>query len=717
MFSLLIGAALVGNATNQDSNKTTPNSLTGGTIGNLTYNYGETSDTFTYDYSDSWTGTESDADSTTDFYPFKVKIPYKNATFTILVVWYEVYIKDNTNPNWKLITYVANSTTNNTIDTFFSKYYTSYTLSANETYSIMALNNDTYEEVGPFNLDGYEVSVTPAYKGEQYYLKPKYAVGNVPGVYRDAIVNVVYSYDYTINSTTNINEHYEEVSNYYTVEVMDGDNYYFKYVGFQNATLTFDGTYSIQYDFDINFGYAINATFDNGTEIPTKYLPSWLVDKLGRYEYYAQGTFYAEVNYNIDAFYLAPLQGYLQAVVPRNSTSLLMSLSGGDGLDISQSNIKLAILANFNPGYIVGFKDTNGNGQLDVSFDGVEFNVTDVLTTLGIPEGASLTFTGNDYYNFTSTEKIYIDGSLVSSNTTGDEENTTYNSEKFYWGYDPSTVGAFTTNTIWNNPVDLGNYKYKFEFGIEYVDYPITWWDLEGSGSFIMDTITLKYTYTLIVDRLNGVATLSSTYQQSAVSPTVKSMVTGEGMATFMYNLALTAGDLGLGIPGVQSIPVTNVSAALPGDIPLYDVNFGGTKAQYTLDGTPYTATTNAITLLVVAGTITPNDTLEMDSSFIESPVATKLMNMKAHALGNDSFEFVASLNLFITSYPEWEGGEIIHDPEVDTYYNAVGISSGSGGEEETPAPSTNIGFDGYDVLLMGFAVIFGVMMFKRKRR
>lgn len=474
-------------------------------------------------------------------------------------------------------------------------------------------------------------------------------------------VNVTLSVESAFYYANLYNVTYNIQAEQYLAQVRDGDRMAMSVSAFKDLKMNYTETrYSALYYYVSSY-LQVNMTYaNNGTYVPWNYFPFSL-----RPAYFSQSGNITQYGVRfINTTSLMASTTAIQAFHARTSQAL------GSAQVNASSFVAWAVSSTPR---LLAYKDGNLNNQLDLEYDpsnGLQTSSGDYIPYVGALEATKGNAITYEQTNQSYNQQIFgFQGlSPIDSNTSVFNQ-TSSNYNVFHYGIgNVSATPSF--NTYFNGPVNNSN-TYTFNFGIEYENFPVTWYNMTD-GSSITSPMNISYDYVYSINPFLGTSDLSPTITYGAiVNPTLHTAMQGLSLATmyqsdFLSVAVIKATKLQQTNQNVTSSISTNfasISFAGPGNN-FTNVDTGG-KANYTLNGTTYKANASVLNIASFAGTaISKNVTVFQSDN----------QNVAGSALMKNTTITGVSLHyrqdLVVISYPEWSGGKIVHDPTFSAVYS-----------------------------------------------
>ncbi|MFX1252717.1 MAG: hypothetical protein ACFFCZ_14015 [Promethearchaeota archaeon] len=514
--------------------------------------------------------------------------------------------------------------------------------------------NDTNEIV-------FEELLIPAFVEVKVVVK-NYQVSIVESV--NSSVDLAGSYNFTGN--------YDLTRNGIEVRINDGENLAFGY--FADRDVTVD--YFFKGGFTVSGGLSLNRSVDmkytsNDSSVEQWRRPIWWQDLT----FVTKGRWSTKWNETGNLFAIGVLQSIIQGILTRKS---------------EETQPNLAIWGNLNPGYILSYVDTDGDGLLGAVLNGSEITTADTLRALGVPGGYNLV--GNYNYSDAINAILYTKiGDTTLLDIDEDASNEISKDFNVSGSYNPlsANITLPSLDFEWEAPVEDADGTTTFNWAVTYNDMPVSWVTDNGTATKIYRAdesaatdyaMDFTYDYEYVVDPQNGEATLTTNYIQSGItdSDLLKDLA-DTSMATWKrdYFLTMTVvnDDAGSGF----SNDTMTIEQKIGDTTKFIDQEFGGSKATYTQDGNSYNAKTSTINLITGKGeTHDPEANITDMNPFVSAVsrrVADVLMKYTASGLSGylPNIAWYGRENIVITSYPTWDPSKsVVHDPTFSAFYNPV---------------------------------------------
>ncbi|MHA2252669.1 MAG: hypothetical protein ACXAD7_20060 [Candidatus Kariarchaeaceae archaeon] len=494
-----------------------------------------------------------------------------------------------------------------------------------------ALIYDIEEEIHTVNVEHKEVSL--AYMG--FYSR--------------------YSMAYNVSATA----HY--------VNITDGKNFGSHVTMFDEieANYTQFALTYVGYEFR-NFNF-YNLTFEDGTPVdwsmypksllPTSYNKSGVIVEAG----------FQQVSSKLISTYQSVIAAFAQVNVDPNAITK----------DDFSIEAKLAVWGIQSTPTMVAYSDGNRNNKLDLSLDddGLIVDPTDTVAFLGLAEAYHVDVFDARYTSSEYNESVQFHGLGVTI------ENKEVNETEYYDGWSSFGTLNFDPNAptsasfVWNTPTEGTDGTVVFDFGIDYINFPVTWVDLNNVTESFIEPTNIGYHYKVTVDPKNGRAKISTTWKFDGITdPTNNARMDRLSLANivksefFALRLAYTATESEEKVNTSRVLSFERLAIAIGGG-DATEIDATGPKASYLLDGTTsVSASFNAINLLKVSG----HFRAEKVSPFASESETTAGAASVGAFTERLAVDFFYSVNLVIISYPTWNGGAIVHDPDYNVNYEPV---------------------------------------------
>lgn len=675
LFATPITPALSENATTNKQNTTSAvgssnaNGWTGIPGTNISYRYGMNSFNAHNTFQVENNGTSADNYTQQSVQNLTLNLVNLSSVVYEYVVW---------NINQTVYTIAGASTNSFRMDNnTFSQYVATY----NTTYFSGNLVPIAYNDTGVYGVtnDTMIVTNTSEYVGN-------FPTNNTFIEYRDPILNEnitfvlsnyaivisytpIYNVPVTLKVTYNVyaafayfnayNVTYNIQAEQWLAQVRDGNRMAMSVSGFKDLKMNYTEirfsvlNYYIQSSLDVNLTYSNTGLPVNFTNYPFALRPSFF-QQSGSMDYlgirYINTTSLMASTTAVQAF-------YAQVSKDLNNTHV----SASDFVEWMVSSTPR----------LFAYKDANLNNQLDLSYDpssGIQVSGGDYIPYVGVLEASSGNAITYQSLNQSYTQRILGFQGLTFVNQTNNYNNNATSFNQFHYGFG-SVNSNYGFNPYFNTPVNDSN-TWVFDFGVEYQNFPVTWYDMT-TGASTTDPMNITYAYEYRINPYLGTANLSPTVTYGAVTnSTLKAALSGLSLATiyesdFLSVATLKASRLQQANTNVTS-SITSNFASLSFSGPqnnITNINTGG-KANYTLDGVTYTSNAGVMNLASFSGTAVSANVTTFSSD--NQNIAGSAMMQNATITG-------VSLNyrkdLIIISYPEYSGGEIIHDPTFSAVY------------------------------------------------
>ncbi|OLS23863.1 MAG: hypothetical protein HeimC2_24720 [Candidatus Heimdallarchaeota archaeon LC_2] len=493
-------------------------------------------------------------------------------------------------------------------------------------------------------------------------------------------VNVVYDMKEVVMKSTSFSSAYMayfgEYSNAYNVSatvhqvnITDGKNLAVGVTMFDNINANYTETVASF------FGYwfmAIEVTelrFTNPTDyvyandsVPWEMYPKHLLPKT----YQANGS---HVNIGFKSVQTKMLSTF------QSITAAFASVSA----DVTESSAEIeANLAVWGLQFLptlAAYRDGNNNDKLDLTVEneGLKIDSSDRLEYLGLAEAYESVVVNAFYDSHVYDEKAQLVGLGVNITNIGVNE-TSLNFDVEHTGYGAINTPVQTAFT-WNEPTTDTNGNTVFDFGIDYTNFPVTWINMTNPDDSFVELQDIGYHYIITVNPETGKAKISPTWLYGGMeTPSNKDAMEGLSLAWIakseffavraIYTATLT--DEPINTSSTKEFGKIRVGF---GDGEATEIDVTGAKQFYTLNSdtvsTTHTAKFDAITLIQVSGSFGAEKTSPFQSESSRTG-GTATVGGLVETLNLDFFYSAA---LIIVSYPEWNGEDIIHDPDYNVAY------------------------------------------------
>lgn len=428
----------------------------------------------------------------------------------------------------------------------------------------------------------------------------------------------------------------------------------FEYLAPVESTVDFiDYEYCYEeYDWYYSWETTVTATenmtingidFIPGDEIPNSCLPTWLQDEsegeFGSFSttYSCEGTFESE----------STLQSHFHAYQTQTDPE------------------SYVIWTNQEKGIMLAYNETTITKGIDFDYDGHnhELVYTDSVLYRGYPELYSED--SEYYYSWDEDLQGYISSPYINKS----------------WDY--NTVGVDEYDINWVDP----HYEYTVEFNvseplivddtvtfdwsIKYLNFPIWWVSTDYATGYVEDFIQTDfvYSYSMFVNLSSGESTLASEFLIGSMNEGDINFI-GLGLATVQSTEFLTTSTLDNKFSHIDPVDTTDLTFTID-DSMFAGIDFSGMKSNYTLSSSSSTSVEKAsikeISIIFESGN--SNSTLSTQTS-------DKVGTFLANNFVNESFEYEYESTQLFTSYPEWSGNQITHDPTYSAVAAVAAISA-----------------------------------------
>jgi hypothetical protein len=437
----------------------------------------------------------------------------------------------------------------------------------------------------------------------------------------------------------------------YQVSVTDGERFGFQALMFDNVSSSYTETsvFVLGYHF-VEVDYT-ELTFLNGTPVDWSMYPRDMLPKIAESEGQIIESAYNQVN--------------ITAITTFQSlTAAFLSLSSNSTVD----HARLAIWSTQKATTMLAFKDGNNNSMLDLAWtnEGIVTDNNDFLTHVGFGEAYSISrisaFRHSQEQNFSLQLPGYgIDISEENANQTV----MIVDFQQFEFGDVDATR---STVAVWEEPQVLADGTVKFEFGIIYNDFPVTWVSTM-TGKAVIDPELIKYMYILLINPEEGTATISPTFTFGGIN--------NPGLKTAMADTSLAFPILMefLAVEAIHSVTETetdvNATRTVSGSYFEVENGLGDSfveialpedKKIYTAGGVEHEAYLSALSLITIKGGAYEEKTVPLNSE-TQGSTGTATLNAQKELY---AFAFYYTVNLLIVSYPTWNGDQVVHDPDYN---------------------------------------------------
>ena len=511
-------------------------------------------------------------------------------------------------------------------------------------------NETFYKANGPNNVNvthiqeiiGILVSHTPI-KNVQVKLNSTLTVDAYFGYYN------AYQVNYTIHADQ------------WSAQVRDGDRMGMYVSAFKDLQMNYTEVRASYLSYYIQSNYQVNLTYANGTYVPFENYPFAL-----RPAFYQQNGTISDLSVR-----------FINTTSVVASTSAVQAFHARLTKNLQNAHVDASSFVAWMVGStprLLAYKDVNLNNQLDLQFnptDGLQQASGDYIPYIGMLEATS----GNAI-TYQSTNQTYdqhiitLQGfELVNQTDKGITKNTT-NWNQFHYGYGDTNYN-FNNDfiTYFDTPVNQSN-TWVFKFGVEYRNFPVSWVNMTD-GQATLDPMNISYDYVYSINPYLGTAKLSPTITYGSVTnSTLKTAFNRLSLATmyesdFLSVATLRATRLEQTSQNVTSSLTTNfaeVSFAGPQNFTTVDTRGG--KQYYTLDGVTHTTNASVMNLASFSAAAASENVTVFQSDN---------QNIIGSAMMKNTTITGVKLNyrkdLILISYPQWNGGKIVHDPTFSTVY------------------------------------------------
>ena len=449
-------------------------------------------------------------------------------------------------------------------------------------------------------------------------------------------------------------------------KITDGNRMGMYVSAFKNLNINYT---QIQYsvlDYYIASSLNVSLRYMNGTNVPFEDMPFAL-----RPAYFSQNGSIEDLNINFE-----------------NSTSIVASTTAvqafqakltkniGTNAQVS-ANAFTAWMVSSVP-RLLAYQDGNLNGQLDLQYDplsGLQTSSGDYVSYIGALEATKGDAISYHKYNQTYDQTILSFEGFQFINQTQKGLNSVSEGYQVYhkaFGISNTTAPP-SFNPYWNGYTNTSG-TYNFNFGVQYQNFPVNWVNMQNQTDQSIVPMNITYDYVYSINPAMGNAKLSPTITYGAIiNPTLKAkfVASNLSLATMYESDFLSATLLQATRVEITSGNVTSSVAA-----GFSAVSFAGSgnnftsidtagKANYTLDSIPYTSHASVLNLVSFSGSATAtnvtvfqsNNANIMNSALMKQVTTTSTLNLNYRK------------DLILISYPQWSGGQIVHDPSFSAVY------------------------------------------------
>lgn len=486
-------------------------------------------------------------------------------------------------------------------------------------------------------------------------------IKNVP-----VILNSTYSVSASFFYVNVYNVSYNIHAEQWSAQIRDGDRMGMYVSAFKQLQMNYTETRVTFMSYYIQSSLTVNLTYTNGTYVPFENYPFAL-----RPAYFEQNGTMTNIGIRfINTTSLVASTTAVQAFHAKITKNL-------QNTQVNASSF-VAWMVSSTP-RLLAYKDANLDGQLDLSFDpsvGLQQSSGDYIPYVGVLEATS----GNAI-TYQNTTQVYdqhiltLQGFQLINQTDKGVTLSDASFNQFHYGV--GNVSATTSfNPYFNAPVNNSG-TFEFSFGVGYQNFPVTWVNM-SDGSSVTSPMNITYAYVYDINPYTGQTTLSPTITYGAVSPSLKSAFSGLSLATmyesdFLSYQTLSASKTGTTNQKVASSQTTNfASLSFSGPNSQLTSVDTGSKANYTLDGIQHTTNTSVLNLVSLQATSASSNVTVFQS---DSQSVTGSAMMQNVTVSQTSLQY--RKDLILISYPQWSGGQVIHDPSFSaTYSTSYGTPS-----------------------------------------
>lgn len=530
---------------------------------------------------------------------------------------------------------------------------------------------------------------------------------NFLGKFPSGVSMLVYNHNYD-NGTINRRTMYIMVAAYYVNVVYDMKEVVMKSSSFSSAYMAYFGEYSNAYNVSATV-HQVNITdgknlavgvtmFDNinanYTETVASFFGYWFMAIEVTELSFANPTDYVYANDSV------PWEMYPKHLLPKtyqangshvnigfksvqtkmlstfqSITAAFASVSADVTENSAEIEANLAVWGlQFLP-TLAAYRDGNNNDKLDLTVEneGLKIDSSDRLEYLGLAEAYESVVVNAFYDSHVYDEKAQLIGLGVNITNTGVNE-TSLNFEVEHLGYGAINTPVSTEFT-WQEPTTDADGNTVFDFGIDYTNFPVTWINMTNPDNSFVELQDIGYHYIISVNPETGKATVSPTWLYGGMeTPLHKDAMEGLSLAWIakseffavraIYTATLT--DEPINTSSTKEFGKIRVGF---GDGDATEIDVTGNKQFYTLNsdtvGTTHTAKFDAITLITVSGSFGA----EKSSPFQSESDRTGGTATVGGLVETLNLDFYYSAALIIVSYPEWDGEDLIHDPDYNVAY------------------------------------------------
>ncbi|MHA1868474.1 MAG: hypothetical protein ACTSXD_10565 [Candidatus Heimdallarchaeaceae archaeon] len=494
----------------------------------------------------------------------------------------------------------------------------------------------------------------------------------------------------------------------YNVIITDGTNIGLNYFGCIKSNIEYAEVLKMEVGFFRFYLNNVTITSDDpefsdyGGNVPYNYYPRNMLPKLiadqghQSFEFTAYGRFQSR----------STAQAVVQAFISRSTNATIDHF---------------AVWGTLNPSRMIAYYDGNNNNQLDVYLDNsgnVKHDPIDWVKYIGFPEAHK-----NEYfvtYNITNnyTSIVHAPGAGIYNNIN---INNTEVGEKYVVEEIGDIDAEINYTPRWNDPVENDDGSVTFSWGIDYNNYPVLWYNTSDT-TITTDPMDISYDYSYTVNLDTGEASLATTSIFGGITDTtLKNSMNDLSLATYQVSEMLTVEDVtaktdeeGIG----SSVPATTteVSIEYSDDTALIDISLGGSKLEYSIDGSTYNTNTTVLNLVYLTGQKTFSNSTEIGEFESESDDIGQVMTDSEKQ--ETTLNWLYRKDLIIINYPVWDGKQITHDPEFKTYFepNPQPTEQTEPTETTVPTDTQPTNTPGFGAFIVISTVFMTTFLFRKRK-
>ncbi len=463
----------------------------------------------------------------------------------------------------------------------------------------------------------------------------------------------------------------------YKVNITDGENFGMGVTMFDEINATYTESIISVFAFSfININY-YNLTFaGNGSYVDGAMYPFSLRPVISSTSGTVVEAGYRSVTSKIRSTFQSVVAGFVSK-----------SMNDTDPANVSAS-ARLAVWGIQFGNVLVAYDEGNDNDRLDLALgdSGLEVQ-NDQVKYLGLGEAYSTTVQ-NAYFSQVTLEQN------ISAPFNGFSASTSINNTEFFYNSETYGIGDMSSSSTnqfyWNDPVSNTDGTVEFDFGIQYNNFPITWYNTTDGTSDI-DYENLKYGYRVTVDPATGRASMKTSWEYGGITDsTLKSAMSGLSLAMmvksefFSLQAFYSATATNETVNATRSRAISGLKVDTGVGEPASEINVTGPLQFYNSSGANYTASFDAINVVQVSGGFAGERVSPFSSESETGGDATS--GALVERLG---VSFFYSLDLIVVSFPTWGGNDIIWDPEFGVSYQSSPTQTTSTSDTTSDTSST----------------------------